>query len=152
MIDIKKKFVRIKKSNTLSLFVVVNSLLVFSSFIAGCISTDIEQDNSFELVENVSIRIIAPYWTIEYMHVDTNNATVADFLFECAYHYDFTVEAEYWPSYDAIFVEAINGLENGEDGMYWQYYINGEYGNLGADKQPLKNNDIVEWRFEESTF
>lgn len=51
-----------------------------------------------------------------------------------------------------VFVESIDGIKNGDDGKYWQYYINNVLGDVAADKKILKEGDNVEWRFEEVPF
>jgi len=129
--------------------VVVTLLLVIISF-SGCISTSVEQGTHLERVENVSMKIVSSGWNINYLNVTTNNVTVADFLLECAEYYGFSVKADNWESYDSLFIESINDIENGKDGRYWQYYVNGEFANVGCSRYYLKNNDVVEWRFEQS--
>lgn len=47
-----------------------------------------------------------------------------------------------------IFVESIMGIKNGDDGKYWQYYVNNVLGDVAADKKEVKAGDKVEWRFE----
>lgn len=47
-----------------------------------------------------------------------------------------------------VFIESIHGVKNGDDGKYWQYYVNGTLGDVAADKKELKAGDKVEWRFE----
>jgi len=131
--------------------VVVTLILVIVSF-SGCISTSVEQGITVERVENVSMKIVSPEWNINYLNVTTNNVTVADFLLECAEYYGFSVKADNWDSYDSFFVVAINDIENGKDGKYWLYYVNGELANVGCSRYYLKNNDVVEWRFEKSPF
>ncbi len=130
---------------------IVAFILVIIS-LTGCISTSLEPSESKRIVENVDMKIIAPDWDIAYMNVTTENVTVADFLFECAEHYNFSVKADYWSGYDSLFIKAINGMDNGEDGNYWQYYVNGKFANVGCSRYYLKNNDVVEWRFEKSPF
>ena len=56
-------------------------------------------------------------------------------------------------TYDmGVFIEAIGDKENGEDGKYWLYYVNGEMPQLAADKQLLNPGDKVEFKFEKSPF
>lgn len=56
-------------------------------------------------------------------------------------------------TYDiGIFIEAIGDKENGQDGKYWLYYINGEMPQVSADKKELKIGDKVEFKFEKSPF
>lgn len=51
-----------------------------------------------------------------------------------------------------VFIESIGGVKNGDDGKYWQYYVNDKLGEVAADKQELKAGDKVEWRFEKVPF
>lgn len=51
-----------------------------------------------------------------------------------------------------IFIEAILGVENGQDDKYWLYYLNGQMPPVAADKQLVKPGDKVEFRFEKSPF
>lgn len=56
-------------------------------------------------------------------------------------------------SYDiGILIEAIGDKENGQDGKYWLYYINGEMPMVGADKKEIKAGDKLEFKFEKSPF
>lgn len=56
-------------------------------------------------------------------------------------------------TYDiGVFIEKIGDMENGEDGKYWLYYVNGEMPQVAADKQLLNSGDKVEFKFELSTF
>ena len=60
-----------------------------------------------------------------------------------------TFDLKYNNNYSfGVFIESIVGIKNGDDGKYWQYYINGTLGDVAADKKELKAGDKVEWRFE----
>lgn len=109
-----------------------------------------ENVESKEYVENVSLKIISPLWSVSYENISTKNTTVADLLFECANKYNFSIKKEFFQGYDSIFITSINNIENGEDDKYWQYYINGEYADEGCSSIVIDDNDIVEWRFEGS--
>lgn len=100
-------------------------------------------------IENVSMSLISPFWSIEYLNVSTKNVTVANFLFECASHYNLSIEKEYWRGYKSFFIESINYVSNGEGNRYWQYYVNGEFADVGCNNYFLSDNDVVEWRFEQ---
>ncbi|MBN2065290.1 MAG: DUF4430 domain-containing protein [Candidatus Thermoplasmatota archaeon] len=127
---------------------VVVFLLVLVS-LTGCVSTSVKEQGALgETIHNASMEIIAPGWNVVYRNVTTMNMTVASFLFECADHYDFSVKSNYWQGYKSLFVEEINGIKNGAEGSYWQYYVNGEYANTGCSNYYLKDNDVVSWRFE----
>ena len=80
------------------------------------------------------------------------NSTVYDLLLKVAENNEIDVESTYWESFDSIVVECItyNGVRYESDSNhYWAYYINGEPGMQGADKQIVKDNDLVEWKFTE---
>jgi len=103
-------------------------------------------------VDHVSLRIITPDWTIEYVDVSTKNTTVADLLFECADHYDIPFDTEYWDGYNSYLIDSINNTSNGIDGRFWQFYVNDQYADVGCSNYYLKNYDQVEWRFVSSHF
>jgi len=109
-----------------------------------------ENVESKEYIDNVSLKIISPSWSISYLNISTKNTTVADLLSECADKYNFTIEKEFFQGYDSFLFIAINNLENGDDDKYWQYYVNGKFADVGCSKFVLNDNDIIEWRFEDS--
>ena len=51
-----------------------------------------------------------------------------------------------------IMVEEINGERAifAEDNAYWALYVNGEYGQYGADQQPVVNEDTYTWTYEKA--
>lgn len=51
-----------------------------------------------------------------------------------------------------ILVESMGELKNGTDNKYWQYFVNNEMPQVGADQYELKDGDDIEWRFTESQF
>ena len=130
---------------------IVGALIVLVYFVSvsDLFSVTVGQEESKDHVENVRLRVIAPHWNIEYSVVMTENVTVADFLFECADHYGFTVQKKYWKGYRSFLIEAINDIENGEDNRYWQYYVNGRFVDVGCSNYFLDDTDVVEWRFEQ---
>lgn len=76
--------------------------------------------------------------------------TVFDLLKEEAEKSGLTLKTK---TYDiGIFIEAIGVIENGQDGKYWLYYINGELPMVSVDKKELKPGDKVEFKFENSPF
>lgn len=75
-----------------------------------------------------------------------NSATVYSLLMKGAEENNFTVSTTYYPQYQSYFINSIAGVKN-ENGKYWQYWINGEYGEVSANLQKLKNGDVVEWKF-----
>jgi len=49
-------------------------------------------------------------------------------------------------------VENIDGVKNGTDNKYWQYWVNGELPMVSADKKEVKKGDEVEWKFGPAEF
>jgi hypothetical protein len=118
-------------------------------FLAEFIKDEQEVESPFEEI-TVSLRIIKEdEWTIEYPEIETNNNTVFKLLLEIKERYNLSVSYIHWQGYDAIFVNSINGTQNGENSMWWQYYVNGIYGEIASDKKEIFDGDFVEWRFEE---
>ena len=95
------------------------------------------------------------------IEVKNSNGDVSD--------YDFATDAEYLKeamdelaangsgfSYSGteseygIMVEYVNEERASftEDGAYWALYVNGEYGQYGADAQPVTDGDKYAWVYE----
>ena len=53
-----------------------------------------------------------------------------------------------------FFITTINGLTAiyEEDGSYWSIYVNDEYGQYGADQQPVTDGDTYKFAYEVSTW
>lgn len=144
-----------KKSNWKyrSFFLIL--ILIFSIPIIFLLNTDIiqfnnEKDNIIEDFEekiSVSLKIISSEDEKSYeLGNISKKSTVLDILKK-------NIEIEYNNNYSyGVFIESINGIKNGDDGKYWQYYINNTLGDVAADKKILKEGDNVEWRFEEVPF
>ncbi len=44
-------------------------------------------------------------------------------------------------------VESINGRTNGDQGKFWQFWINHEYAKIGASSYKLNSGDFIDWKF-----
>lgn len=50
------------------------------------------------------------------------------------------------------FVEEIKGVKNDtSSNMYWMFYINDKMAEVGASQYVLKDNDTVEWKYEDAS-
>jgi hypothetical protein len=101
---------------------------------------------------NVSMRIVTPTWSLEYTGERTMNVTVVEFLHEAAQALNISIEEVYYSSYHSYFVSGINRVVNGDDGLYWQYYVNGSFPLVGCSQYVLHDGDMVEWRFEKPSW
>ena len=111
----------------------------------GAITTEKKMPSS----ETIEVTLIIDYGnnqTTSYQ-VQTKNATVYSVLMQAAKTYHFPVNATYHKEYQSHYITMINSIEEGQNGNYWQYYINGKYGLVGADHQIVSNNDLIEWKF-----
>lgn len=83
--------------------------------------------------------------------VTKETTTVFDELIE--YGKNNNIEIAYNNNYEfGVLVESIGGIKSGDDGKYWQYYVNNKLGDVASDKKTISGNDIVEWRFEKVPF
>lgn len=98
-------------------------------------------------VTGVGLLIEGAGWTIAYGPVTTTNNTVFGILLEASARLHFSVEDVQYNLPDAVLVTAINGSSNGQGGLFWQYWVDGVYGNVGADHYALTNGAQVVWRF-----
>lgn len=60
---------------------------------------------------------------------------------------DFSYEGE--KSDYGIMITTINGIkaDYDTDGAYWAIYVNGEYGQYGADQQPVTDGDVYQFAY-----
>jgi hypothetical protein len=94
--------------------------------------------------------VSTPWWTIRYgsTALVPGNATAFGILVEASHRLGFPVNYSYWRGLEAYKVDAINNTWDGREGRYWQYWVDGEYQGISADKRILGDGDRVEWRFE----
>ena len=113
----------------------------------GAISTEFAGENSAEIITN----LIIDYGNnnTEIYQVSVQNATVFSVLLQASIDHNFSIGSKYYDSYQCHYIYSINHTEEGENNKFWQYYLNGNYGIIGADLQPIKNNDCIEWKFQE---
>jgi hypothetical protein len=76
--------------------------------------------------------------------------TVFDLLKKKSEEINMGLETQDYDS--GIFIQTIGNKKNGDDKMYWLYYVNGEMAQVAADKQILNPGDKVEFKFEKSPF
>lgn len=77
----------------------------------------------------------------------TTNATVLGLLTKASNVGNFLFETIYDSQNDSIFVDLIDSSRNDND-TYWKCYINGILTSIGINKQQIKNNDLIEMKFE----
>lgn len=86
-----------------------------------------------------------------YQIIPAENSTVFPLLEELAKRENFKVESKVYEGM-GVFVESIDGVKNGTENKYWQYWVNRELPMVAADKKEVKGGDKVEWKFAPSPF
>lgn len=102
------------------------------------------------VVHNVSVSVEGPGWTIAYRSDATSNSTAYGILAEAADRLGFRLDARrYAAPLDSVLVESINGTRNGDGGLWWLYWVDGAYGDVGADRKTIHDGSEVLWAFTE---
>lgn len=141
----------LKKPHLQKLPVLALSLiLIVLSFSGTAARVPEKQDISLQDHDETTVHIVfmSEQWTVTDYLVAGNDETVFTILQKMSKRNDFNVEFTYYEEFDAILIDSINNIENGAEGKYWQYYVNGDIPMVGADNYPVENGDYIEWRFE----
>lgn len=77
----------------------------------------------------------------------SDDSTVFSLLEELGQRENFEIEKTFYQEM-GVFVESIDGVKNGTDGKYWQYWVNGELPMVAADKKKVEKGNKIEWKFE----
>lgn len=145
-----------KKNTFLKILIVIIVVflgwLVFSNPISRPVNeketTDLldQEEETEEAVLIINNGIQSKTFTVEF----EQGMTAFDLLKIKAEETNLVLKIE---NYDiGIFIEAIGEQENGQDGKYWLYYLNGEMPMVASDKNEIKAGDKVEFKFEEPSF
>jgi len=76
--------------------------------------------------------------------------TAFDLLKEKTEEANLILETEIYTT--GMLIKTIGDKENGQDGKYWLYYINGKMPIVSVDNQKLEPGDKIEFKFEKSPF
>ncbi len=49
-----------------------------------------------------------------------------------------------------VLITKIGDKKNGDEGKYWQYFVNGKYAKVGVSGYKVRTGDVIEWRFTKS--
>ena len=81
------------------------------------------------------------------------SSTVLDLLKLCSEDSQkpFALEFEDYPSL-GVFIKKIGGKTGGEDGKYWEFWVNHIHPEVGASAYALQGNEYVEWKFLKSQY
>ena len=86
-----------------------------------------------------------------YQTIPSESLTVFSLLEKLAQRENFKIEFTIYEG-TGVLIENIDGIRNGTDNKYWQYWLNEELPMIAADKKEIKGGDKVEWKFAPSLF
>lgn len=140
---------RTQAKNLLFILIPLIILIIagFSLVTTGIITLETPNINTNQI--DVTLIINYDNENINKYIVTLTNPTVFNVLSQASTDYNFTLRAKYDEQYRSNYIYSINSVEE-DNNLYWQYYLNGNYGVFGADIQTVKDNDIIEWKYEES--
>jgi hypothetical protein len=98
---------------------------------------------------SVTIKIIGDTWSLQDNLFTDDDETAFALLERILQRHEMSFEYTYYSDFDAHLIDSIHSTTNGDDGKYWQYWVNNELPMVGADHFIIENGDMVEWRFEE---
>ncbi len=143
--------IKIKNAHKIPIAVLALCLITLS-FTGTAMQVPEKSEIWFEKSDEISVKmvILGDGWTIEDNLIAYNDDTVFTLLERVLLKNDFSFEYTYYEQFDSILIDSINGVVNGQDGKYWQYYVNdGDIPPMvGADQYKISNGDNVLWRFE----
>ena len=122
-----------KMNNKFSLFSFLTVVMLLAAMLITMISCDNNTPDSTD-VKNFKFEVVFADGTTKFYDIKTEKATVGEALIE-----EELISGE--DSQYGLYVLTVCGEYHRyeEDGKYWAFYINGEYGMTGVDK-----TDIVE--------
>lgn len=82
-----------------------------------------------------------------YSGVKTTEKTILGLLLRAALEQGFEVDYDPPSGEMGCFVKSIEGVENTNE-SFWQFWLNGEYGQVAMDQQEIKDGDMVEIKFK----
>ncbi|MBQ9328977.1 MAG: DUF4430 domain-containing protein [Solobacterium sp.] len=100
--------------------------------------------------KSVTVEVKDSEGTVSSYEVHTDSEYLIDVLNEAAASTEFSFEAidsEYGP-----YITAVNGetADFSVNQAYWAIYVNGNYGEYGADQQPVNDGDVFQLAYERS--
>lgn len=130
---------------------VISSYLIFSNRNSEQISLEESKISKSEVSAEASLIINSGEGISRTFKAEFNKGITAfDLLKIGAEELNLTLKTK---TYDiGVMIEAIGDKENGQDGKYWMYYINGEMPMVTVDKKEIRPGDKIEFKFEKSSF
>jgi hypothetical protein len=145
----------IKNNINFALKIIIPIIIVIGLFLGGVSAGIITFESPNKMVNNreISAGILIDFGDgiIYSNNFKLDNSTVFDFLLKIENIGHISIETTYWESFGGYSIDTITyqGVKYEADfNTYWALYINGQAAMEGADKIYVKNDDLIEWKFE----
>ena len=101
--------------------------------------------------KNVTVEVVSKNSESKKYEIKTDAEYLSDLMEELVKTTDFSYEAS--ESEYGLYIESINGekADYSVDRAYWAIYVNKEYGQYGADQQPVVDGDNYSFVYEISS-
>jgi hypothetical protein len=141
LFDEEGRFMKNKKTLTWVLGLIVAALLMFGLYKAFGPKP---QAGS----KSVTVEVVDDQGETKTYSEKTDAEFLSELMDEMKKDGDFTYEGS--TSEYGLYIISINGLtpDYEKDGAYWSIYVNGEYGQYGADAQPVADGDTYRFAYE----
>jgi hypothetical protein len=96
---------------------------------------------------SVAVTLQGNGWTVSNRLVAYKGETAFSLLQREATLHHLAVDATFYASYNSWMINSI-GPDSGHNMTWWQYYVNGVLGSVGADHCSMTNGQSLVWRFE----
>lgn len=97
--------------------------------------------------EKASVLVDTGEKILVFKDLASENQTVLSLLQKIAQeNSDFTLATKDYGDL-GVMVAALDGVANGADNKYWQFWVNNGYAQIAADKYPVKPGDAIMWKF-----
>ncbi len=132
------------KDNNGDLFVQKDEITITSEAPAISVTTTTTEDKN-----NVTVNITADFgdgYKKEWNNVKVpKDSTIFNAMKSSGIKFDYNIQSL------GVFVTSIEGLsENRSTGRYWQYWINGDYSQLGISNIKVADGMKIEWKYTDS--
>jgi len=141
--------IKIKNTHKIPVLALIMGLIALS-FTGTAMQIPEKSEIWLENSDNTSVKliVIGDKWIIKDNIFAYKEETVFSILDEFSERNNIFLKSTYFEQFDSVLIDTIGINQNGDNGKYWQYYVNGEIPMVGCDKYNIFNGDYIEWRFE----
>lgn len=132
------------KKKTICWFIAIVVIMIILAWIYH-----INQPKAVSGWKTVSVEVVDDQSSVKTYELKTDADTLKDLMDEMVTTEDFTYEGS--DSSMGFYINTINGTtaDYSKNAAYWAIYVNGDYGQYSADKQPVNDQDAFKLVYEQ---